>query len=312
MNNYNGSSSSNFGSFWNDSNSEGLRMILDFVRDITGEMKKNEEKEKEAEKEKEKKKPQSGSGSFDVVEALGLNPKDYDYKDANESGVIEWITNRNEALIVTRLAYDKNNRMPELIYRQGEAYANFKGTCGLCSTANAARILRQGSPTEADAIDFASENGCCEAEENDDPSQPYYNGGTTADDRIKVAEHFGLYAEASDEFNLDTWFAILISGGAITFTVFADYLSKDVPAKMGRKVTSNHCITLIGLRASTDNEYEEPVVKEVIFLDTGGWTNNKYGVGAIPIEKFERMLKVTQYCSYNINFPENLIDELMK
>lgn len=308
MNNYNDKSYSTFDSFWNDSNAEGLRLILDFVRDISGEMKKTEENAKEPEEPKKK----NDDSSFDIIEALGLNPKDYDYSGAHNDSVIEWITNRNEAIIVTKNAYDKNKRMPELIYKQGEAYANFQGTCGLCSTANAARILRVGSPTEADAVDFAADNGYCEAVDNDDPSQRYANGGTTSEERIKVAEHFGLYAETSNEFDLSAWLSFLSLGAAITFTVYADYLGRDVPVKMGRKVTSNHCITLLGVRAFMNDDRDDDVkIKEVIVLDTGGWINNKYGVGTIPFDKFQRMLKVTQYSSYNVNFSEDTFAELM-
>ena len=299
---------SNYDTFWNDSNSDGLRLILDFVKDIVGQSKKAEEDEAAQKKPKNK----TTDGTFDVITALGLNPEDYDYSDANADGVVAWIGDRDEVIVVTKNAYDKNNHMPELIYKQGQAYDNFKGTCGLCSTANAVRILRMGNPTEADAVDFASENGYCEAKNNDDPDQKYLNGGTTSEDRIKVAEHFGLYAEASSEMDPYMWLTLLIAGGAVTFTVYADYLSRDVPEKMGRKVTSNHCITLLGLRCVLGEREDDIRIKEVIVLDTGGWINNKYGVGSIPIEKFERMQKVTQYASFNFNISPDILNELMQ
>ena len=274
-----------FDTYWNSSNAEGLQCILDFVNSIRGTIEEDDEEKEEVNSASE-----SDGPYFDINKALNRKPDDYDYRSAPKG--VYGMNSKPSYFLCVIGAYDKKGRLPELIYKQGQAYTNFKGTCGLCSTANAIRLLKVDSPTEAEVVQYAADNGFCEFVDNDDPDQAYYNGGTTGDDRVAIAEHYGLLA-VNTGISTDDWRECLEAGGAITFTVYADYLSRDVPEKIGRKVTANHCITLLEMKFNEDTDELEGV----IVLDTGGWINNESGVGFIPAKKFYRMLKVTEYTS---------------
>ena len=94
------------------------------------------------------------------------------------------------------LTYDSPMEMDQYLYaKQGSAYTNFQGTCGLCSCANILR-LSGVDVTEKDVIDYAASVGnpgsfsgkLCEI----DPNCADATGGTGPDERKEILEHFGI------------------------------------------------------------------------------------------------------------------------
>lgn len=100
------------------------------------------------------------------------------------------------------MEYDSPNEMAKYLYAsQGSAYANFQGTCGLCSCANILRLVGVNA-TEKDIIDYAANTHIgdgifsraftgfqrlCTTN-----SSPDSNGGTNAYTRQTILEHFGI------------------------------------------------------------------------------------------------------------------------
>lgn len=91
--------------------------------------------------------------------------------------------------------YDSPLEVDRYLYaKQGSAYTNFKGTCGLCSCANVLRLAGVDYG-EKEMIDYAanqqegffSKKLCCV-----NPFNPYESGGTTPAQRQQILKHFGI------------------------------------------------------------------------------------------------------------------------
>lgn len=83
--------------------------------------------------------------------------------------------------------YDHPLEQEKYLHRnQGEAYDKFQGTCGLCSVAN---VLRMAGVqySEKDIVDYAKNHNLC-----NQGGEPGYNGGTSAAEREKILEAFGI------------------------------------------------------------------------------------------------------------------------
>lgn len=78
-----------------------------------------------------------------------------------------------------------------LVANQGSAYKRFQGTCGLCSIANILRLAGVNIG-EKEIIDFASQGGLFSKHCKVTLFSPGRNGGTTAEQRQKILEHFGI------------------------------------------------------------------------------------------------------------------------
>ncbi len=86
--------------------------------------------------------------------------------------------------------YDSPEMTNNYLYqKQGMAYSNFLGTCGLCSCANILRLAGVNL-SEKDMIDYATSVGLCRS-----GSFSGCNGGTNPENRQAILEHFGIESE---------------------------------------------------------------------------------------------------------------------
>lgn len=100
--------------------------------------------------------------------------------------------------------YDSPLEVDKYLYsKQGSAYENFKGTCGLCACANIMRLAGVNYG-EKEMIDYAAnqEGGLfterlCIV----DPFSPSASGGTTPKQRQQILDHFGV---SSSIWNIKT------------------------------------------------------------------------------------------------------------
>lgn len=91
--------------------------------------------------------------------------------------------------------YDSPLEVDRYLYaKQGSAYTNFKGTCGLCSCANVLRLAGVDYG-EKEMIDYAANQQggffskkLCYV----NPFNPYESGGTTPMQRQQILNHFGI------------------------------------------------------------------------------------------------------------------------
>ena len=85
------------------------------------------------------------------------------------------------------LVYDHPVETEQYLYRkQGSAYKDYQGTCGLCTIANMLRLAGV-NVDEKTVVDYAVKNGLC-----DTGKDPGSNGGTSPEARQKILEHFGV------------------------------------------------------------------------------------------------------------------------
>ena len=91
--------------------------------------------------------------------------------------------------------YDSPLEVDKYLYsKQGSAYQNFKGTCGLCSCANVIRLAGVNYG-EKEMIDYAAgskRGGNPDSLCTVDPFNPSASGGTTPKQRQQILEHFGI------------------------------------------------------------------------------------------------------------------------
>lgn len=97
------------------------------------------------------------------------------------------------------LVYDSPIEMGKYLYTsQGRASFRYQGTCGLCSCANILR-LSGVNYDEKDMIDYATNTLSGEGEFEKlcvyNPINPWASGATSAEDRKKILEHFGIRSD---------------------------------------------------------------------------------------------------------------------
>ena len=141
------------------------------------------------------------------------------------------------------LVYDSPEETDQYLHKkQGSAYSNFQGTCGLCSCANILRLAGVNA-TEAQMIEYAattdnpwySGEKLCAVGKPD----PGHNGGTSPYDRQQILAHFGIQsdivplsdAQSGDLYNdaLVTISDNVCAGRGVIISVFARVLWHNNP-----------------------------------------------------------------------------------
>lgn len=86
------------------------------------------------------------------------------------------------------MVYDSPVETREILDLDQGKVPQFGGTCGLCSCENVLRLAGL-KVTEKEVVDYASENGLCVYRKS---GMSGSNGGTSAEDRQQILQHFGL------------------------------------------------------------------------------------------------------------------------
>ncbi len=266
-----------FEEYWNEKNMTGLMEILEYAVETAERLGIKLNLDEDEDKD-----------SLDEDD-------DFDFDDGPELNKDGLFKRKGEYILGVKGAYDSKLRRVPLIEHQGRAYENFHGTCGLCSTGNAIRLLKIKQVTEKEMIDVAVENGWCIYDENGDPG---HNGGTYAEMRMNLAMSYGIDPLPYNEFVIENAIEALKNGASVTYAVHAQFLSDGVPKRLAQKKSANHCITLVEVVYDTDGK----TVKGVNVEDTGGWVGTPNGFKFIPIETFNAMKKATEYSSGIANF----------
>ena len=175
---------------------------------------------------------------------------------------------------------DYNSVNTILIDKQGEAYEDFQGTCGLCSTANCMRLLGVENVTEGDVISAAINEIPPLCYTGDDI---YSNGGTNNDNICDIFSLYGCEAEQKPDLSIDDIDSALNSGHAMMMSVKAEYLVND-PQEYIDPYTAqtDHWVTVVGLKKNEDGN-----VTGVMIKDTGGWSENN--IIEMSVDKFNWM-----------------------
>lgn len=157
--------------------------------------------------------------------------------------------------------YDSPMQMDHFMYKkQGSAYKNFQGTCGLCSCANILRLAGVNA-TEREMIDYASKTF---SEQSFDGRlctcnrlNPGENGGTSPRDRQCILEHFGIQSSIFQieenvdgtvaDINIERMADWVSKGHGIILSVHADMLwyNQDYPTR-----NDSHAITVTSVKKS--------------------------------------------------------------
>ena len=144
--------------------------------------------------------------------------------------------------------------------QQGNAVPDFRGTCGICSSADTATMLGVRY-TEAEAIAIARAEKAC----RDKPILPVYpervkeairnhNGGTNCYDREKILHKMGFEAQ-TERVNSLTHIADQInSGRGAILGVDARVLHKDSSLKSTRAFEANHGVSVTGVEFNAKGE----------------------------------------------------------
>lgn len=140
--------------------------------------------------------------------------------------------------------YPKRN---ELDYMQGDAVAQFQGTCGLTSIANV--LTQMGRPTtESDVVTLAIHNGWAVS----DPDLPAHElGGTRVDDQRRILDSYGVRNAVVEGYN-EAGLANLVRGGrGVVLALNAGRLWGDEAYVQHGGV--NHAVTLTGVVHAADS-----------------------------------------------------------
>lgn len=171
-----------------------------------------------------------------------------------------------------------------LISRQGEADSNYRGTCGLASTANVLRQLGLSNATEGDVLNRALQLDACAK-----PKDGKTGGGTRNDDIVKIMGSYGLQSSKVHDLTMKNITDCLDKGGAMMMSVQSKYIRDDakIPTYMGFKKGTDHWVTVTGVRK---NQYTGEVLG-VYVQDTGGHNSNSNIF--ISSENFNKMRKIS-------------------
>ncbi|HSX94277.1 MAG TPA: calcium-binding protein, partial [Hydrogenophaga sp.] len=133
--------------------------------------------------------------------------------------------------------YPKRN---ELDYMQGDAVANYEGTCALTSIANL--LTQSGRPTsESQVVQLAIENRWAVS----DPSLPSYQlGGSSVLDQQRILDSYGMRNDVIEGYNEAGMAQLLRSGRGVILAVNAGRLWSEAEYEGGGEV--NHAVTLTG------------------------------------------------------------------
>ncbi|MCR4588335.1 MAG: hypothetical protein K5682_08015 [Lachnospiraceae bacterium] len=141
----------------------------------------------------------------------------------------------------------------DLCPKQGDAVPGFAGTCGLCSSANVLRLAGV-DVGEKEVVEYAKANGLCEQGHWD----PGSNGGTSAQGRQKILEHFGINSSVvplavDDNYeptmaNADIISDAVCSGKGVIISVHAHSLWYNDP----HPINDLHAITVVSVKKVGD------------------------------------------------------------
>ena len=130
-----------------------------------------------------------------------------------------------------------------LNYSQGNAVWSFRGTCGLCSCENIARLAGKDI-TEADVIDLACNNMWCVQGTN----KPGSNGGTHAEGRQSILAALGIESVLDDDRSLDHIAAEIEAGKGVVASVKVREFWPNYPYK------GNHAVTLTSVERNSSGK----------------------------------------------------------
>lgn len=175
--------------------------------------------------------------------------------------------------------------MTNLLERQGQARSDYRGTCGLTSTANVLRQLAVTQATECDVLERARSLGACR-----EPRIGKTGGGTTNNDILNLMRSYNLSPSAVYDLSLEDVAACVDRGGAMMMSVIAKHIRDDatIPsnATFGKRST-DHWVTVTGI---SRNRYTNEV-NGVFIQDTGG--HGSYSNIFISADNFNKMRKIS-------------------
>ncbi len=187
---------------------------------------------------------------------------------------------------------------------QGMAVGNFGGTCGIIETCNMINQQTGSRLTEADGIRLFVEQGLCTA-----GMKSSNNGGTSARQRQRFQESFGLIFEVSydgvghtggnQKLDLETVSERFRKGMSTGVILYAGDLSQEglapdrsTSGKKRKCVKADHAVTVTGFSYKNDG-----TVAGVWVNDCGGWAGYNNNRVYLTKEKYELMRVNTKYFS---------------
>lgn len=189
-------------------------------------------------------------------------------------------------------------KMYELDYMQGDAIADFEGTCALTSIANL--ITQNDTPTsEAEVVQVAIDNNWTLS----DPSLPsYLKGGSNYLDQQAILDSYGIRNDIIQGYNPDGIANLIRSGRGVMLALNAGYLW-DESAHEGTGAV-NHVVTVTGAVYK-----EEDGSLAGFYIADSGRSKVSDMTRFISLEKFDEVANVpSAYAIYTVE-PIKLWDE---
>ena len=171
-----------------------------------------------------------------------------------------------------------------LLSEQGTAKPDYRGTCGLVSSANILRQLGVCKATEDDLLNRALELKACR-----EPSKHKTGGGTNNNDIVKIMKSYNLQATKVQDLSIKNITDCLNKGGAMMMSVRSKYLrdGASIPDRVSFKKNTDHFVTVTGVKKDNISG----AVLGVFVQDSGG--HNSESNIFISTADFDKMRKIS-------------------